>query len=403
MKIKTYTLKNFQNHEKSILNFHQNVNVISGSSRNGKSALIRGLRLAFENRPTGDEFLPFDCKKGTVSSSEVVLDDITVKRERGTTKNSYSLTKDGNETKYKKFGMSVPEDISDALNLKDYNFQKQHSQYFLLQDTGSEVASKLNDIAGLQVIDKTLSNVNSFVNKAKSDIKVTEKINGEYEQKIEELDFLDGIEPIISKIDSNQEKQSELKSSLHLIEESLDNLKTLESRLEKIEKFLKVVPKIKELQKNLDKHSSFVVRYKDLEKLIEKISTLESELLNLKAILKAKPLTDSILEKIKLFNQKDQENSLLSGLIKRDRSLAETEKDLLEWLSVKGKSEEIESKIQKHEELEINKEKIEVLIWKIENAEGKIGQIEKTIETKEKQKKQIIKDMGICVLCGSKV
>ena len=85
MKIKTLELNNFQNHKKSILELHPGINVISGSSRQGKSAVLRSLRLGLENKPSGADYIPFDNPKATTTAS-VIFEDLTVRRIQYTSK-----------------------------------------------------------------------------------------------------------------------------------------------------------------------------------------------------------------------------------------------------------------------------------------------------------------------------
>lgn len=51
--IKSIELKNIQSHENTRLDFDKGINVIVGSSNNGKSAILRGLYWARYNRPLG--------------------------------------------------------------------------------------------------------------------------------------------------------------------------------------------------------------------------------------------------------------------------------------------------------------------------------------------------------------
>ena len=54
--ISQLTLRNFQSHKASRLRFHPGVNVITGPSDSGKTALLRALLWAVRNRPSGDAF-----------------------------------------------------------------------------------------------------------------------------------------------------------------------------------------------------------------------------------------------------------------------------------------------------------------------------------------------------------
>ena len=55
--IKSIELKNIQSHENTRLVFDKGINVIVGSSNNGKSAILRGLYWVRYNRPLGIDTL----------------------------------------------------------------------------------------------------------------------------------------------------------------------------------------------------------------------------------------------------------------------------------------------------------------------------------------------------------
>ena len=50
------SIENFQSHEHSFLEFSKGINVITGSSDSGKTAILRALYWIIWNRPQGDSF-----------------------------------------------------------------------------------------------------------------------------------------------------------------------------------------------------------------------------------------------------------------------------------------------------------------------------------------------------------
>ena len=55
--IKKIILENFQSHKYSVIELNEELNVIVGPSDSGKSAIIRGLKWALYNEPSGDYFI----------------------------------------------------------------------------------------------------------------------------------------------------------------------------------------------------------------------------------------------------------------------------------------------------------------------------------------------------------
>jgi len=56
MVVEKITIKNFQSHEETELQFSSGVNVIVGSSDSGKSAILRALKWVVQNKPSGTAF-----------------------------------------------------------------------------------------------------------------------------------------------------------------------------------------------------------------------------------------------------------------------------------------------------------------------------------------------------------
>jgi len=133
--LKTATLQNIQNHKKTIIDFHPNVNIICGESNQGKSAIFRGFDIVFNNNPNRYErYKPWDGKKNIKSKINLKFDDGEVSRVRSNSVNEYNLKQDGNwlEQPLTAFGHNPPDQIVDFLNLTDYNFRDQENKYFFI-------------------------------------------------------------------------------------------------------------------------------------------------------------------------------------------------------------------------------------------------------------------------------
>ena len=115
--LKSLTVSNFQSHRKSELKFHPNVNVISGSSDVGKTAIIRALHWVIWNRPQGNAF-----RSNWGGDTEVVLhtDKDCVTRLRTTKQNLYYL----NDLEFNAIRTDVPDEIKQVLNVSEINLQR---------------------------------------------------------------------------------------------------------------------------------------------------------------------------------------------------------------------------------------------------------------------------------------
>jgi exonuclease SbcC len=153
--IKQVTLKNFQAHKDSVLEFDKGVNILTGASDSGKSAVLRALRWVVFNKPNGDDMVSHWCynEKGKqIADTTVILeftDGTIVERTKGKEGNIYKL----NGQVIEAFGMDVPQVVVDACNFSEVNLQSQLDSHFLLSESSGEVARFLNRIVKLDKID----------------------------------------------------------------------------------------------------------------------------------------------------------------------------------------------------------------------------------------------------------
>ena len=167
--LKKLTLKNFQSHKDSVLEFNPGVNVIRGVSDHGKSVIYRAIELLATNKPSMDKggFMRHGCKDLLIEGE---YDDHTVSRFKAPGKNGYML--DGKPLNA--IGQSVPEEVSKAINMAEVNFQDQDAGIFMLNATGGEISRDLNAAAGIDDMDDALTNIGSVLRAASEKVKLSE-------------------------------------------------------------------------------------------------------------------------------------------------------------------------------------------------------------------------------------
>ena len=211
--IKSLEIKNVQSHESTKLEFKKGVNVIIGSSNQGKSAVLRALYWVRTNRPLGIDNLASHWivnDKGNLTdamSVKLVNDKGSVERKRTKDENQYIVNGDVlNVVK-----TDVPEQVSSLLNLSDTNVQKQLDSPFLLSQTSGEVAKYFNQIVNLDVIDKVLTNAETKRRKLKSNIETGKEETERLEKRIEEFSWIDDV---LSLVDEHVRLEKEKDSTL---------------------------------------------------------------------------------------------------------------------------------------------------------------------------------------------
>ncbi len=169
--IKSLGIHNFKIINDAHFDFHENVNIISGASCNGKTASLSALLLPITNKPSSYKYKPHNMKKKDYSYSNIVFDDGSVRRERSNSINKYVVNEE--KPALEAFGVNVPSKVSDLVNIPYYNIHNQHDGYFL-DDSAGQVANKINEVCNLSIIHETSAIIESIVSKNKSNLKMKE-------------------------------------------------------------------------------------------------------------------------------------------------------------------------------------------------------------------------------------
>ena len=167
--IKSLTIRNFQSHQESHLDFVAGVNVIVGDSDSGKSAIFRALYWIRENRPTSTEYIRngsgTEGKRGAkhlgTAEASIVIQrgekSTTIIRTRGHDVNKYVV----DTQSFEALGKDIPKEVADALRLDKINIQKQIDLPYLILESPGQVAATFNKFTNLDHIDEAISLVTS--------------------------------------------------------------------------------------------------------------------------------------------------------------------------------------------------------------------------------------------------
>ena len=239
--IKSIELKNFQSHKDTRLDFHPGVNVIVGSSRSGKTAILRALNWNRYNKPAGLAFNSYwnrDKKKQPIDafSSTVEFEDVSIDRNRSSEFNGYI----SEDKRYEALGQGIPEDVEMLWNMSEVNIQKQFDTPFLISESAAEVARFFNKTIHLDKIDVVLSNAESKRRKLNSSILENTKMKESLETEIAEMGWIDDVELMIAVAEAKQE----------CILSKNDTIQKLTDALEVIDAEYK---KLRSIPKNLDR------------------------------------------------------------------------------------------------------------------------------------------------------
>lgn len=355
---KTLGITNFQAHREASLTFHPGVNVITGTSDSGKTAILRSLSWLMNNRPSGDAFKNWDAPLKEPVSVQLELEDgscIVLERQNG--KNSYTLyDKDGNPITFSAIRSDVPKEIVELLNMAEYNFQSQHQSYFLIQDTPGEVAKKLNDLVGLSVIDTLFSNIASKIRKASTNISILTSRRTDLERDLDKYKNLDQVKTIIEKIEKTQAEVDGIQSSLISLDLKISSVQAIEDQ------------------------QAELIPYTDLEPRI--VSTLTK-------------IEEATKEQASI----DRLSSLCQSIRKIDSSL-EVNK---EWIKLEPKYTKLSDKIKEVEGIQSKKTSLYNLIYGITSLNTNIGSSQANVKKLIKEYVDKLHEFKICPTCGTNI
>lgn len=265
-------IQNFQSHDDSTLEFHPGVNSIIGSSDCGKSAILRALFWAINNRPLGVSFVSHwnrnpktkdPIKETSVSIKKPELP--VLKRFKDKDSNGYMI----GTKKLEAISTDIPADVQKYFNFTDVNIQRQMDPPFLLSASTGDVAKFLNKIINLELIDTVLAEAELRRRRAKTNVEELTKQKDRLEEQLQGFSWVAGIKAQVQtaqNLNDRIERFTERKTVLsderrkyqvlvetkHLLEEILDlepkitNAQKLDEKLQKSRSNLKL------LQSNLE-------------------------------------------------------------------------------------------------------------------------------------------------------
>lgn len=220
--IKFISLKNFQSHKNSTLEFCPYVNSIVAPSDSGKTTILRALNWNINNDPSGDAFVSQWAldEKGNQKEETVV----TV----GTNSNTIARTKKGKINTYtinnkilEAIGVGVPQEIQEAFNFSEVNIQKQMDAPFLLSNTPGEVARFFNKITKLDTIDTYFSAIEIKKRNTKTELDLAKTNKTSVEQELTQYTWIEQAANIIDRIKKLELQITTIINDTTIIKESI--------------------------------------------------------------------------------------------------------------------------------------------------------------------------------------
>lgn len=329
-------LKNFQIYVDALLEFSPGINFIKGETNNGKSSIIRALRLLALNDPLTTEYM----HEGKTTLIKGCLDGVEVSKIRSKSRNEYKV---GNGPPLKAFKSGVPTEVTNLLNLKPQNFQEQKEPYFLIQNTPTERTKILDNIAGFEDIENVLSNANKEV------LRISGNITNIKEQISEHIETLKGYKGVEQEYERAEEAAKLIKrikkyqSDREEINSILERLKTKKEKQKKLEKITKKKLQLQNIKQKLDECKQLAKDRKDLELKGNKLGSLNKQISKLNLVIEKKDTVQIAKQQLLIIKEIEKDKVLLNKLIKLDDRLNNANEKLL---GLKEKKKSLEKKVK---------------------------------------------------------
>lgn len=290
----------YQSHQQTILEFHDGVNVIIGSSDSGKSALLRAIRWVITNKPGGNKFRSNFAEEKTITSVKLYLStgDVIIRRiKKG--KNQYVV----NGKVLKAFSRNIPEEVSKLLNFSDINLQLQLDNPFLLTETAGNVAKHFNKVANLDKIDEATSNIKKEVTRINTSIKVQKEKLEEEQEKLKSFPNVEQIDLDLEHLERKgklliKNLQDVTKINLLLVDYNENKQKIIEA-----ENLLQHESKIDEILSLIYEKENKTIATENLKSLVDIFETNEKTIVENEDFLQSESIVTNLLAKIALLNK----------------------------------------------------------------------------------------------------
>lgn len=317
MKISEVEIQNTKSFLKAKIHFSEFLNVITGKSDSGKSALIKCLLFVIRNKAGRNIRTKNIDEPSFVSVSN---GKEAVRRTRSSKGNFYDTDFGDHGSQFTAIKSDIPHEVAKMLNLTEHNIQEQKDPFFLIDESPGAVSKALNEVSGLSEIDRTKKAITTKINDIASAIRETNNSITKDKSKIEstEWSIQAGVE--LKSIEKEEQILGNLLSEFTAVISLVDSYDFF---VEKLSEFLpeSIISDYKEIETEnklsiFDETNKLVIlnmvnRYSDLKKKysnfeiidMTELDALQSKIVQLTSDIRtSKLLLDRYLESVQKVN-----------------------------------------------------------------------------------------------------
>lgn len=165
-----------------------------------------------------------------------------MKVEIQTDEGNASLTKSTRGARYevngkpfRKFGTSVPDKVTELLNISDLNVQQQLDQHYLIISGPAEVARVINEVTGLENLDSALNWCASQINQRNATVQALEEQLTQRKKDFKAYKDVDIWDEKLAKIEKLFSEYQRIASRIEHLEEIIEEVEKIEQDIEELE------------------------------------------------------------------------------------------------------------------------------------------------------------------------
>jgi hypothetical protein len=219
-------IRGYQPHKRLDVTFDP-VTTIIGSTDTGKSSFIGSLIWMLTNSPSGLEFINDTMD---MARMKMIIDDHVVIRRKSKGVNIYRL----DDKRYPSLvhGKEIPEPIANLFNVCDMNFQLQHDAPFWLSKTAGMVSRELNKLINLEIMDITLANLDSRLQKTRERKALEASHLQELTEQIEQGQFYLDLDAELSRLETLEKRHMRISQKRSVLADLIERAIICRTRAE---------------------------------------------------------------------------------------------------------------------------------------------------------------------------
>ncbi len=271
--LNSLTLKNFQAHVDSYLEFSPGVNVIIGESDEGKSSIIRAIQYLTQNRPTRNNFK----HRYTKDPMHIigVFDDNKIVRTKSKAINTYTIN---NGEPFKALKTEVPDEVSAIIKMTSTNIQSQDDAYYMLSMKPGQIAKKINKVVDLDIMHEVLKSIKNDVFTAKEQLTFYQNKRNKYTDKLNALEWVEDCRYETDRLTKQKEYlHTELTRYNHL-DQLGEKHNSIDQKLLQYVDLSEATRRLHQLEKSQEHITIQIKKFNVLDQLNEKCTSIDQEL-----------------------------------------------------------------------------------------------------------------------------